>query len=157
MISSRNHAFEWFRPHGKKFKWTSEQLIEKCLNYYSTEHIKKIFEATTQLYPEIISENQQLSKIFYLERFHALRMSYQMISCDRETFSIDMVPVKIHGTCKHLLVFLGSQSKFSAANDLKFKKCALVLHLALQCLITDNGTLAAFIPNRNQVKSFSVK
>ena len=73
IVSSRNHAFEWARHCGRKLKWTPEQLVEwkKPLNYYSSECIKKTFEATTQLYLEITSENQELSKNFYRERFHA--------------------------------------------------------------------------------------
>ena len=69
MVSSRNLAFEWTRPWGKKFKWTPVQLAEwkKRLNYYSSERIKKTFEVTTQLYSEITSENQELPKKFYQE------------------------------------------------------------------------------------------
>ena len=107
MVSSRNHAFEWARPCGRKFKWTPDQLVEwkKRLNYYSSECIEKTFEATTQLYPEITSKNQELPMNFYQERFHDLGAPFRMFRHNRETFSTNIVRVKYPRKCKHLIVF----------------------------------------------------
>ena len=81
MVYSWNGAFEWARPHGRKFKWTLDQLVKwkKHLNYYSSDHIKKTFKTTTQLYPEVTSENEEILKNFYQKRFDALVAPYRMI------------------------------------------------------------------------------
>ena len=87
MISSRNLTFEWAGPHGRKFKWTFEQLV-------SSECAKKTFKATNQLYSKITSENQELSKNFYQKTFHSLGVPYRMIRHNGETSSTDVVLVK---------------------------------------------------------------
>ena len=80
-----------------------------------------------------------------------------MIRHDGETFFTDNVLVKNCSKCKHLLVFSWLISKFLAVYDLEFKKCALVLHLALQQFITDHGILVVLVSNGNQAKNFSAK
>ena len=51
------------------------------------------------------------------------------------------------------------QTSFSIlrVNDLEFKKCALVLHLALQQFIADNGIPMVLISDINQAENISAK
>jgi len=81
MVTTCNHVFNWSRPSGAKFKWTTDQFAEWKThpNFYNVNHIKKTFQAMTQLYLMVPHENEGLPKNFYSERFKALGAPYKMI------------------------------------------------------------------------------
>ena len=92
--------------------------MEKCLIHYSLKYIEKMSESTTQLNPEITSDNQELQKNFYQKQLHAVGMPCRNV----KTFLTDMVLKKLHGKCKQLLVFSGLMSMILAVYYLGFKK-----------------------------------
>ena len=159
MVTTRNRAFNWSRPEGRKFDWSLEQLAEwkSRLNFYNVERIKKTFQATTQLYPNVPHENEGLPKNFYSERFQALGAPYRMIRRNGETFSADIVPSVYRGKVKHKLVFSGLNSKFSAVYDMGYSKGAIGSHLALQQFISDHGIPQTLITDGDQAENFSQK
>ena len=159
MVTTRNRAFNWSRPDGRKFDWSLEQLAEwkSRLNFYNVERIKKTFQATTQLYPNVPHENEGLPKNFYSERFQALGAPYRMIRRNGETFSADIVPSVYRGKVKHKLVFSGLNSKFSAVYDMGYSKGATGSHLALQQFISDHGIPQTLITDGDQAENFSQK
>ena len=160
MITHRNRAFNWSKPEGAKYKWTPRLLTEwrARFSYTSSERVKRTFAATTQLYQTVPQENESIPKNYFLERFSALGAPYRGIRRNDETFSVDIVPERVaNGKLKHLLVFSGLTSKFSAIYDLLFTKCADASHTALAQFIRDHGIPGELITDGDKAENFSKK
>ena len=117
--------------------------------------MKKTFNTSTQVYPEVAHEKSSNPKNYFLERFEALGAQYRQVRRNNETFSADILPFIYRRKTKYLMLWSGLGSKCSAVYNFP-SKCAESTLDILQQFIREHGIPASIITDGEKSENFSV-